>query len=83
MLSTSVLSFSSSTLVGGVNRIRTEHAIARLQNRNKNISTSTTIRAVGGSSRLRKRNNAIYVKNAAKITPSGTANAPGAKRGTP
>ena len=33
--------------------------------------------------RLRKRNNAIYVKNAAKITPSGTANAPGAKRGTP
>ena len=50
MLSTSVLSFSSSTLVGGVNRIRTEHAIARLQNRNKNISTSTTIRAVGGSS---------------------------------
>ena len=50
MLSTSVLSFSSSTLVGGVNRIRTEHAIARLQNRKKNISTSTTIRAVGGSS---------------------------------
>ena len=50
MLSTSVLSFSSSTLVGGVNRIRTEHAIARLQNRKKNISTSTTICAVGGSS---------------------------------